>query len=302
MYTVECIPNISSADPKTIEAVTAAIQAVPDITLHHVDSGRSANRTVFTYTGPVDRVFEATEGLFAATLAHVDMRLHTGVHPRMGAVDVCPFVLLDDEKHKPDLLSRTDAFASRLGQFYHVPIYLYEESAKQSGRTLLADVRHGQYEGLHDRFALGDLPDHGPLEWNDATARHGATALGVRPLMIAYNINLTGLPKATLLDIARKIAATIREKNGGMPGVRSIGWYLQDMDTVQVSCNLTQPEKAGVCEVFRRVRRLAEAEGCMAPSSELIGCIPQSQFQSCAPEELGFGGVHPFDTRRILPF
>ena len=119
--------------------------------------------------------------------------------------------------------------------------------------------------------------------------------------MVAYNVNLIGGEIEQRLKAAKKIAGKIRERDGGMLGVKAIGWYLPDFDLVQVSCNLTKPNVAGVCEVFTRVQELAEEMGFEAPSSELIGCIPQSQFTTITPEELGFGKLKPFDAHRILP-
>ena len=162
-------------------------------------------------------------------------------------------------------------------------------------------MRLGEYEGLETRFNGGDLPDFGPQTYTSAVALHGATAMSVRPLMVAYNVNLIGGEVEERLKVAKRIAGIIRERDGGMPGVKSIGWYLPDFDLVQVSCNLTKPYEAGVCEVFTRVQELANQMGFEAPSSELIGCIPQSQFTSMTAEELGFGQLKPFEGNRILP-
>ena len=300
-YRIECIPNISSADPNLLARISEAIQQIPEVRLHFVDPGHAANRTVFTYLGPAHRVFEATHKLFDLALAHIDMRTHTGVHPRMGAVDVCPFVLLDDPVHEADLIAQTKAFAHAVSTKHRLAIWGYEKLATSPEHINLANVRKGQYEGLSKRMEHGTLPDFGPQSMGSTMAEFGATALAVRDLMVAYNVNLKGGDKATLLPIAKQIAAKIRERDGGMPGVKSIGWYLPDFDLVQVSCNLTQPHLAGVCEVFDRVQELAAEAGCTAPSSELIGCIPQSQFTTYSANELGFGSLKPFNDDRILP-
>lgn len=298
-YRIECIPNVSTADPAILERIAAAIEGTEGVTLHFVDPGKSANRTVFTYLGPVSQVLKATEALFTIALSEIDMRQHKGVHPRMGAVDVCPFVLLDDEKYAHDLIKAVDHFAAHMGS-KGLPIYCYEHSARQPERKNLALVRKGQYEGLAARFAGGDLPDEGPKNWSDAVAISGATAMGVRPLMVAFNVNLTGDSKENLLSKAKQIAAMIRERDGGLPGVKSIGWHIPDLDVVQVSCNLTKPMKAGVCEVFERVQELATKFKCQAPDSELIGCIPVSQFDRCTTQTLGLGRFKPFNNQRIL--
>ena len=300
-YRIECIPNVSTADPAILERIAAAIQATEGVTLHFVDPGKSANRTVFTYLGPVNQVLKATEALFAIALSEIDMRQHQGVHPRMGAVDVCPFVLLDDEKHADDLLERVRTCAKDISTKHDLAIYGYEHLASSPARKNLAAVRQGEYEGLEGRFASGDLPDFGPPRFTSAVALRGATAMSVRPLMVAYNVNIIGGEVKERLQAAKQIARKIRERDGGMPGVKAIGWYLPDFDLVQVSCNLTKPNEAGVCEVFTRVQELAAALGFEAPSSELIGCIPQSQFTTMTPKELGFGQIKPFSEKRILP-
>ncbi|MAZ96877.1 MAG: hypothetical protein CMP53_05065 [Flavobacteriales bacterium] len=299
-YRIECIPNVSTADPAILERIAAAIEATEGVTLHFVDPGKSANRTVFTYLGPAVQVFKATETLFEIALAHIDMREHKGVHPRMGAVDVCPFVLLDDHKFEEDLIGRTRAFAKRISTKHNLAIYGYEQLADRPEHTNLAAVRKGEYEGLVARFNTGDLPDFGPQSFDRSVELQGATALSVRPLMVAYNVNLKGGTLEERLIAAKSIAKIIRERDGGMPGVKAIGWYLPDLELVQVSCNLTEPAKAGVCEVFAKVQILAEEMDFKAPSSELIGCIPQSQFRSMGPEELGFGELKSFDQKRIL--
>ena len=298
-YRIECIPNISTADPDILERIAVGISSIAEVKLHFVDPGGSANRTVFTYTGPAHAVFQASERMIELALETIDMTTHQGVHPRMGAVDVCPFVLLDDEKYAHDLIKAVDHFAAHMGS-KGLPIYCYEHSARQPERKNLALVRKGQYEGLAARIAGGDLPDFGPQSFTPTVAKYGATAMGVRPLMVAFNVNLAGDTKEVLLGKAKKIAGLIRERDGGLPGVKSIGWYIPDLDVVQVSCNLTKPTEAGVCEVFKRVQELAKEMGCEAPDSELIGCIPGSQFNFCSAQDLGLGRFKIFSKERIL--
>ena len=300
-YRIECIPNVSTADPDTLNKISAAIRSIPEVDLRFVDTGLSANRTVFTYIGPAHAVFEATERLIEMALDCIDMRKHTGVHPRMGAVDVCPFVLLDDEKYQAAFLNAVDQFIEHMGT-KGLPTYAYERSARQPLRRNLALVRKGEYEQLPSRFAQGDFPDVGPKIWDDASAKSGATAMGARPLMVAFNVNLSGGTKTELLQAAKQIAGRIRERDGGLPGVKSIGWYIPDLDVVQVSCNLTKPFETGVCEVFQTVQKQAMTLGYLAPDSELIGCIPKSQFDDCTLASLGLGRFKPMTSDRILPY
>jgi len=300
-YRIECIPNVSTADPDTLNKISAAIRSIPEVDLRFVDTGLSANRTVFTYIGPAHAVFEATEKMIDTALAYIDMRKHSGVHPRMGAVDVCPFVLLDEEKFQAAFLKAEDQFIEHMGT-KGLPTYAYERSARQPLRRNLALVRKGEYEQLPSRFAQGDFPDVGPKIWDDASAKSGATAMGARPLMVAFNVNLSGGTKTELLQAAKQIAGRIRERDGGLPGVKSIGWYIPDLDVVQVSCNLTKPFETGVCEVFQTVQKQAMTLGYLAPDSELIGCIPKSQFDDCTLASLGLGRFKPMTSDRILPY
>jgi glutamate formiminotransferase len=300
-YRIECIPNVSTADPDTLNKISAAIRSIPEVDLRFVDTGLSANRTVFTYIGPAHAVFEATEKMIDTALAYIDMRKHSGVHPRMGAVDVCPFVLLDEEKFQAAFLKAVDQFIEHMGT-KGLPTYAYERSARQPLRRNLALVRKGEYEHLPSRFAQGDFPDVGPKIWDDASAKSGATAMGARPLMVAFNVNLSGGTKTELLQAAKQIAGRIRERDGGLPGVKSIGWYIPDLDVVQVSCNLTKPFDTGVCEVFQTVQKQAMTLGYLAPDSELIGCIPKSQFDDCTLASLGLGRFKPMTSDRILPY
>ncbi|MBT7660249.1 MAG: glutamate formimidoyltransferase [Bacteroidetes bacterium] len=300
-YRIECIPNVSTADPDTLNKISAAIRSIPEVDLRFVDTGLSANRTVFTYIGPAHAVFEATEKMIDTALAYIDMRKHSGVHPRMGAVDVCPFVLLDEEKFQAAFLKAVDQFIEHMGS-KGLPTYAYERSARQPLRRNLALVRKGEYELLPSRFAQGDFPDVGPKIWDDASAKSGATAMGARPLMVAFNVNLSGGTKTELLQAAKQIAGRIRERDGGLPGVKSIGWYIPDLDVVQVSCNLTKPFETGVCEVFQTVQKQAMTLGYLAPDSELIGCIPKSQFDDCTLASLGLGRFKPMTSDRILPY
>ena len=300
-YRIECIPNVSTADPDTLNKISAAIRSIPEVDLRFVDTGLSANRTVFTYIGPAHAVFEATEKMIDTALAYIDMRKHSGVHPRMGAVDVCPFVLLDEEKFQAAFLKAVDQFIEHMGT-KGFPTYAYERSARQPLRRNLALVRKGEYEQLPSRFAQCDFPDVGPKIWDDASAKSGATAMGARPLMVAFNVNLSGGTKTELLQAAKQIAGRIRERDGGLPGVKSIGWYIPDLDVVQVSCNLTKPFETGVCEVFQTVQKQAMTLGYLAPDSELIGCIPKSQFDDCTLASLGLGRFKPMTSDRILQY
>lgn len=301
-FLVECIPNVSTSNPEVIQALEHSITSIFGCRLLNVDTGVSANRTVFTFTAPMSRVFGVAERFIEKALELIDMRDHVGVHPRFGAVDVFPFVNLEDELFTPRLVEEVASFSDRIAHKFQLPIYAYEHSSTTPARNNLADVRRGEYESLPNRFSTGDTPDFGPQTWSTHTAKHGACALGVRNLLIAYNVNIDS-PKGTAhaLEAARAIAKKIRARNGGLPGVKAIGWFLPDFDQVQVSCNITQYQHAGVLDVYRACEQAAIAFNATVSGSELIGCMPASQLDHTSVEELGLNSIKPFSPRLLLP-
>jgi glutamate formiminotransferase/formiminotetrahydrofolate cyclodeaminase len=286
---VECVPNFSEGrDPAVIEAIADAIRSVEGAELLDVDPGAATNRTVMTMVGPPDAVVEAAfQGIKKASEL-IDMSSHTGAHPRMGATDVCPFVPVRGiDMDGCAALARR--LGDRVGSELQIPVYLYEHAASRPERRNLAEVRAGEYEGLASR--AGDAhwtPDFGPDAFN---AKTGATAIGARPFLIAYNINLNTKAK----NKAMKIAALVREKgiirreNGEIvrdaegnavrdPGlfkcVKGIGWYIEEYGRCQVSLNLTNFEVSPMHEVLEATRAVALQEGVVVTGSELVGLVP----------------------------
>lgn len=275
---LECVPNFSEGrDRLVIEKIAAAIRAVKEVRLLGVDSGAAANRTVMTFAGPSRAVVEAAFNAIQCAARHIDMRLHHGAHPRMGATDVCPLIPLagaNDEAVIP--LARE--LAKRVGESLQIPIILYERAASAPHRRDLAAIRRGDLEAMQEK--LKDpvwKPDFGP---NQPSPRSGVTAVGVRGLMIAYNVNLKGNAVRQAKAIARRVRASggIANKTGlqpAFPGLKAIGWYLTDRGRAQVSMNITRPQETPIQLIFETIKRLAEEMGGGVSGSELVGLIPK---------------------------
>jgi glutamate formiminotransferase/formiminotetrahydrofolate cyclodeaminase len=288
---IECVPNFSEGrDTAVIDAIADAIRAVDGVSLLDVDPGAATNRTVMTMVGAPTAVLEgAFQGIKKAQEL-IDMSTHSGAHPRMGATDVCPLVPVSGiDMDGCAALART--LAERVGGELGIPIYLYEHAASKPERQNLAEVRAGEYEGLAGRVGNPDwTPDFGPDTFNE---KSGATAIGARPFLIAYNINLNTRNKKK----AMKIAALVREKgifrkeNGVVvrdadgkgirdPGVfkcvKGIGWFIEEYGRCQVSLNLTNYEVSPMHEVLEATRRIALEEGVIVTGSELVGLVPKA--------------------------
>lgn len=268
---VECVPNVSEGrDRGTIDALADAIRAVPAVRLLDVDAGAAANRTVFTFVGPPQAVGEAAFKLAEQCVARIDMRRHRGTHPRLGALDVCPFVPLCATTME-ECVALAQEVGERIGRELDVPVYLYADAARRADRRLLAAVRAGEYEGLEARLTRPDgVPDYGPPAWRPA---FGACIVGARPLLIAFNVTLATQDEA----VARKMAARVREHspNGRrLPAVRAIGWTVEEYGRAQVSMNLVDFKVTPPHVALEAVREEAAALGVRVEGSELVGLIP----------------------------
>jgi glutamate formiminotransferase/formiminotetrahydrofolate cyclodeaminase len=287
---VECVPNFSEGrDREKIAAITAVIETVPGAVLLDVDPGADTNRTVVTLVGSPDAVVEAAFRAIAKASELIDMREHTGAHPRMGATDVCPFVPVRGVSME-DCAELARRLGARVGAELGIPVYLYEHAASRPERRNLAEVRSGEYEGLASR--PGDphwTPDFGPDEFRAST---GATAIGAREFLIAYNVNLNTRSKALAHDIALDIrergrrkrdenGKAIRDADGGfelVPGklreCKAVGWYIPEYGAAQISINLTNYHVTPVHAAFDAVAEGATARGMRVTGSELVGLIP----------------------------
>jgi len=292
---VECVPNISEGrDRKVLDAVAAAVESVDGVKLLDMDPGQATHRTVFTFVGPPDPVKEAAFRLVETTQSLVDMRTHKGEHPRQGATDVCPFVPVRDCTLE-DCARWAREVGERLGNELGIPVYLYGEAASSEERKLLATVRAGEYEGLEAKLAGGSLaPDFGPTEWSESVARSGATQVGARPFLIAYNVTLNTRDRKKAMDIAFDIRESGRSKRewypdgkifrhpdgspvkipGKLKGVAGIGWYIEEYGAAQVSVNITDYRTTSIQTVFDTVCEEATKRGLRVTGSELVGLVP----------------------------
>lgn len=290
---IECVPNFSEGrDPEVIRRITDRIAAVDGATLLHVDPGKATNRTVVTFAGHPDAVVEAAFRAIAQATELIDMRQHTGEHPRMGATDVCPLVPIAGIT-----MEETAAYARRLaervGRELGIPVYLYEAAQPDPARKNLAVIRAGEYEGLVRKLAdPAWAPDFGPATFNP---RSGATVIGARDFLVAFNVNLnttsTRRANAVAFDV-REVGRPRREGHpltgkvvtgadgqpvmlpGTLKAVKAIGWYIPEYGVAQVSMNLTDLGTTPLHVAFDEVCRAAEARGMRVTGSELVGLVP----------------------------
>jgi len=281
---IECVPNVSEGRrPDVIAAMVEALGRVPGVRLLDHSSDPSHNRSVFTLVGDSTGVEQAVLALFERATADIDLRSHTGEHPRLGAVDVVPFIPIEGAT-MPDCVALAKRVGAEVAARFGVPVYLYEEASNNPARKNLEDIRRGEFEGLAARMATPDwAPDFGPAAPHPSA---GATVIGARMPLIAYNINLA----TDRLDVAKKIAAAIRYSSGGFRYVKAAGFKLEDRGIVQVSMNLTNYEKTPIFRVFETVKREAERYGVSILESEIVGLVPAAALNAAAEFYLQIGG------------
>jgi glutamate formiminotransferase len=287
---VESVPNVSEGRRlDVVERLAAAITSVPEVHLLDRTSDASHNRSVFTLAGPAGPVADALDRLVGAAIDEIDMTSHRGEHPRIGAVDVIPFVPLG-ETTMDDAVSLARAFGQRIAKRHDVPVYLYAAAAMRPERVKLADVRRGQFEGLRAEISQrGRDPDFGPARMHPTA---GAVAVGARPFLIAYNINLDSADK----DLAVRIARRIRESGGGLPKVQGNGFFIDELDRAQVSMNILDFRTTPVWQVWETVRAEAAEDDVELAESELIGLAPLAAFLDVA-DHAGADRDAPIDQR-----
>jgi len=276
MPIIESIPNVSEGRrADVIERMATAIRQVPGVRLLDYSSDPSHNRSVFTLVGDAQPLKTATLALFDHALSAIDLRQHQGEHPRLGAVDVVPFVPIEGVT-MDECVALAKEVAADVAARFNLPVYLYEEASSNPARRNLEDIRRGEFEGLAAKMALaGWTPDYGP---STPHASAGATVIGARMPLIAYNINLN----TDRLDVAKKIAAAIRHSSGGLRFVKAMGLTLEDRQLVQVSMNLTNYQKTPIFRVFEIVKREAARYGVSVLESEVVGLIPSAALISAA--------------------
>jgi len=270
MKLVECVPNFSEGRrSEVITKISNAAKSVSGITVLDCQSDPSHNRMVLTFVGPPDAVLKAALLTSEIAIDLIDLNKHSGEHPRMGAVDVVPFVPLDDVTME-ECIRLANEFGRELANKFSIPVFLYERAATRPERKNLADIRQGQFEELRELIGIDPKrePDYGPRRIHPTA---GATAVGARPTLIAYNVNLN----SQNLSIAKRIAGKIRERDGGLPSVRALGFELKDRGLVQVSMNLTDYAKTSLHTVFDEVSKLAKEDSVSVHNSEIVGLVPQ---------------------------
>jgi glutamate formiminotransferase len=281
---IECIPNVSEGRrQEVVTAFAAAIRAVPSVRLLDFSSDPSHNRSVFTFVGDESGVEAAVLALFERAVAAIDLRTHQGEHPRLGAVDVVPFVPIEGAT-MADCVALAKRVGAMVAERFHVPVFLYEEASANPARKNLEDIRRGEFEGLAAKMAAKEwAPDFGAAVPHPSA---GATVIGARMPLIAYNINLA----TDRLDVAKKIAAAIRHSSGGFRFVKAAGFALADRGLVQVSMNLTNYEKTPIFRVFELVKREAARYGVQVLESEIVGLIPSAALHAAAEHYLQIEG------------
>ncbi|MEM6628992.1 MAG: glutamate formimidoyltransferase [Bacteroidota bacterium] len=328
---LECVPNFSEGKSlETLSSIAEAIRFVPEVTLLHQDRGESANRTVFTFAGKPEAVVEAAFRAMEVAANSIDMRLHHGVHPRMGAIDVCPLVPIEGIT-KEEVILLAHKLAKRVGEALQIPVYLYEQAATASHRKNLARIRKGEYEGFQEKIKHPKwIPDYGPRSFQP---RVGQTVIGARNFLIAYNINLS----TQEVNIAQAIAEEIRESGkvvetdgrkeripGKLKCVKAIGWRIPEFGFTQVSTNLVDMYTTPPHVVFETVKDLAQRYGTSVTGSELVGLIPryamieagkfysdalgngqllEKAYVDLSVEKLGLNHLYAFDPKeRVLEY
>ena len=295
---IECVPNFSEGrDSEKISLIVDHINQIDLITVLDVDPGEDTNRTVVTLVGPPDAIAEAAfQGIKIASEV-LDMSKHTGTHPRMGATDVCPFIPINGVSEE-ECIELSEQVGKRVGDELKIPVYLYERSAKEKKRKKLPDIRKGEYEGLSDKLADPDWkPDYGPSKLH---IKGGATVIGCRDFLIAYNINLNTRDHRLATDIAFELREAgrskripnpnsknlldgdiVRHDNGKpvkVPGIfkdiKAIGWYVESFKRAQISINFNNYKVSTIHDVFDEACRLANERGIRVTGSELVGLIP----------------------------
>jgi glutamate formiminotransferase len=290
MPLVECVPNVSEGRRADVIAALAQAITAPGVHLLDQSSDPSHNRTVYTFAGEPDALQQAVLRLFASAIAHIDLRAHSGVHPRMGAVDVVPFVPLK-KAMMADCVELARTTAELVAQRYALPTYLYEEAAVKDGRRNLAEIRRGGFEGLAVRMREPDWrPDFGEPRPHPTA---GVAAIGARPILIAYNVNLA----SDCLSVAKRIAKVIRASDGGLSHVKAMGVPLEHRGIVQVSMNLTDYRRTSMMTVFDAVEREAANDGVNVLESEIVGLVPADALP---PDPMTRLKLSAADAERVL--
>lgn len=289
---VECVINVSAGrDPAKVRIIGSAIEAVSGAFLLDVSSDFDHNRSVFTFVGSPEPILEAAWRAVRMAVRLVDIRKHRGVHPRIGAVDVVPFVPLW-RVPMVECVKLACSLGEWMGTQLEIPVYLYGEAARSPERRNLANIRRGEVEELRKTIGFDPLkkPDFGPSRVH---LKAGASAVGARLVLVAYNVFL----HSTNLDAARRIARLVRESSGGFPCVRALGLWIEKRGQVQISMNLTDYRVTSIETVFEKIRQESRKLGLEVASSQIVGLVPEKALPDRPVERLL---LEDFDASRIL--
>jgi len=290
MKILMCVPNISEGkDLKLVDQVVSEIRRVAGVKVQNVSSDPDHNRSVLTYFGELEAVLKATQAMAKKAFELIDMTKHHGSHPRLGSVDVVPFIPIRgvETKEAVEIARRFGKFVGEQG----VPVYYYEDAATRPARKSLTDIRKGEYEALPEKLkSPAWAPDEGPAVFNP---KSGGLVTGARFPLVAFNVNL----RTEDLEIAQKIAKAVRHLNGGYRFVRAIGLALEDQKMVQVSMNLTHYQKTPIPRVFETIRSEAARYGVSVAGTELVGPVPLGALEEVLKHYLQ---VHDFSMDQII--
>jgi len=330
---VECVPNISEGrDVNVINAIVDSVRTVAGCTVLGVEPDHDYHRTVITFAGAPEAVVEGAVALIDASIRLLDMRTHQGEHPRMGVVDVCPFVPLRDISME-ECASLAADVVERVANLHTVPLFLYGAAARSPERTVLSTLRKGEYEGLQARLEGTDqlhelatrLPDEGSQSWNETTAKSGAITVGARPILVAYNVNVDeqdARVSKMIGSIVRSSGRLLKSESGNrirprgmLEKVQGMGVALDEMGISQVSMNLLDAEACPLHLAFKTCESLANDHGVALCGSEIVGLVPLSVMLAAgryftegiddehalvdaAVHHLGLNEHHVFDPQR----
>jgi len=297
MRLLECVPNISEGrNEKKIALITEEVKQCKGVKLLDVSSDKDHHRSVLTFIGEPERIKGAALSMALKAIELIDMREHHGAHPRLGAVDVVPFIPIQGVGMN-EAVEVARELGKELGR-KGVPVFYYEEAATSPGRRDLPSIRKGEYEGLEGKLRDPKWkPDEGPNRFNP---KSGATVVGARVPLVAYNVNL----KTKDLNLAKEIARKVRFKDGGLPHVRAMGVDLKEKGMVQVSMNLTNYRVTGIAKVFDLIKEEAIKRGVEIGESEIVGLIPLEVFEGIAQHYLKYPkfSMRQVIEQRILEF
>jgi glutamate formiminotransferase/glutamate formiminotransferase/formiminotetrahydrofolate cyclodeaminase len=289
---VECVPNFSEGrKPETVARLVEAIQSIESACVLDTHIDPDHNRSVITFVASSGRVVDAAVKAVATAADLIDMRTHRGVHPRLGATDVLPFVPIRGVT-LDDCAALAHQAGQRIAGQLNIPVFFYERAALKPDRVNLEDVRRGALELLRQQIAVepGRAPDLGPLVVHDTA---GAIAIGARPFLIAFNVNL----KTTDVSVARKIARAVRARHGGLPFIKALGFELLTRGLVQVSMNIVNYEVTGMTQAYEAVAREAGIAGAEIVSTEIVGLVPENALDRSAGY---FENLENFSEEKIL--